>query len=247
MLSLLFKLRKRKNTLEEAVINIQQGDSILQNELIEQYKPFIAKSVSSVCKRYIDETDDEFSIGLIAFNEAIEKYSADKGSSLLAFADLLIKRRVIDFIRKEARNRSINMDLSTENNEDPLASRIESNLSVEEYQKEIEQEHRKEEIIRFQNVLNEFGLSFNEIVKQSPKHADARFNAMTIAKTIADNEILKEALFDKKRLPIKELEKQVNVSRKTIERNRKYIIAMTLILVGDYLYLKDYIKGVLGE
>ncbi|MFP2989070.1 sigma-70 family RNA polymerase sigma factor, partial [Bacillus velezensis] len=90
--------------LEQSAISIQQGDIELQNALIEQYKPFVAKTVSSVCNRYIDEKDDEFSIGLIAFNEAIEKYSAEKGNSLLAFAELIIKRKVIDYIRKEARN-----------------------------------------------------------------------------------------------------------------------------------------------
>ncbi len=37
----------------------------------------------------------------------------------------------------------------------------------------------------------------------------------------------------------------VSVSRKTIERNRKYIIAIALILSGDYVYMKDYLKGVL--
>ncbi|MCY7801218.1 RNA polymerase subunit sigma, partial [Bacillus haynesii] len=75
VLSLLFKTGKKKQTLEESVISIQKGNQQLQNELIDQYKPFVAKTVSSVCKRYIDEKDDEFSIGLIAFNEAIEKYS----------------------------------------------------------------------------------------------------------------------------------------------------------------------------
>ena len=50
------------------------------NELIDSYKPFIAKTVSSVCKRYIHESDDEFSIGLIAFNEAIQKYIPKKGT-----------------------------------------------------------------------------------------------------------------------------------------------------------------------
>ncbi|MCY8267971.1 RNA polymerase subunit sigma, partial [Bacillus haynesii] len=84
VLSLLFKTGKKKQTLEESVISIQKGNQQLQNELIDQYKPFVAKTVSSVCKRYIDEKDDEFSIGLIAFNEAIEKYSSDKGNSLLA-------------------------------------------------------------------------------------------------------------------------------------------------------------------
>lgn len=83
LLSLLFKKGKKKQTLEQSAINIQQGDTELQNALIEQYKPFVAKTVSSVCKRYIDEKDDEFSVGLIAFNEAIEKYSAEKATHSL--------------------------------------------------------------------------------------------------------------------------------------------------------------------
>jgi len=36
-------------------------------------------------------------------------------------------------------------------------------------------------------------------------------------------------------------------SRKTVERNRKYIIAMAIIITGDYVYLKDYLKGVLNS
>ncbi|ATA59272.1 RNA polymerase sigma factor SigI [Geobacillus stearothermophilus] len=56
----------------------------MRNELIEQYKPFIAKTASSVCKRFIREEDDEASIGLIAFNEAIEKYAPHKGGSFLS-------------------------------------------------------------------------------------------------------------------------------------------------------------------
>ena len=93
---------KTKQSLEEKVQLIQQGDMRLQNELIDSYKPFIAKTVSSVCKRYIDESDDEFSIGLIAFNEAIQKY-IEKGHSFISFSEILIQRRVIDFIRRQSK------------------------------------------------------------------------------------------------------------------------------------------------
>lgn len=245
MLSLLFNIGKKRNSLEDEVLLIQEGNSRLQNKLIKKYQPFIAKTVSSVCKRYIDETDDEFSIGLIAFNEAIEKYSVDKGSSLLSFAELLIKRRVIDYIRKEARVRTVTLVAANDNGEENVQSKIESDLSIDDYEKKIQQEHRKEEIIHFQKVLIEFGLTFSELLENSPKHADARQNAMLVAKTLVEEEGLIQVLFDKKQLPIKQLEAKVDVSRKTIERNRKYIIAMAIILVGDYLYLKDYIKGVL--
>ncbi|KEZ53866.1 RNA polymerase sigma factor SigI [Metabacillus indicus] len=246
MLSLLFKLGKKKPTLEETVLQIQDGDTQLQNTLIDQYKPFVAKTVSSVCKRYIDEKDDEFSIGLIAFNEAIEKYSTEKGSSLLAFAELIIKRKVIDYIRKEARNaQTVNIDLQEHEEGEASQSKIEAELSVEEHQKLIEQEQRREEIVYFHKVLQEFGLSFSELMENSPKHMDARQNAIKVAQVLIEHDELKRILFAKKQLPVKQLESLVSVSRKTIERNRKYIIAMTIILSGDYVYLKDYIRGVL--
>ncbi|WP_449539555.1 RNA polymerase sigma factor SigI [Ferdinandcohnia sp. Marseille-Q9671] len=245
MLSLLFKIGKRKSTLEETVIEIQKGDQKLQNKLIEDYKPFIAKNVSGVCKRYVTESDDEFSIGMIAFNEALEKYSIEKGSSFLSFSELLIKRRVIDYIRKEARVRNVNFISNGDQDEEGAQSKLEAHLSVDDYQRSIEQEHRKEEILHFTKILQEFGLSFQELLEISPKHADARQNAILVSKAVVDQQELLSILFEKKQLPIKQLEAKVSVSRKTIERNRKYIIAMAIILSGDYIYLKDYLKGVL--
>jgi RNA polymerase sigma factor len=241
--------KRKSKTLEEKVLLIQQGDVTLRDDLILAYKPFIAKSVSSICKRYINENDDEFSIGLIAFNEAIEKFSIDRGNSLLSFADILIKRKVIDYIRQQARGpQTVSVNFESESLEEEGArSTIEDEISIEDYRKRTEEQLRKDEIVQFQQVLLEFGLSFEDIVEQSPKHADARKNAIEIAKIIIDNDDLKQQLLDKKRLPIKQLEKLVSLSRKTIERNRKYIIAISLILMGDYMYLREYIKGVLEE
>lgn len=246
MLGLLFLTKNKKRTLEESVRLIQQGDHSLLNEMIESYKPFIAKNVSSVCKRYIYETDDEFSIGLIAFNEAIEKYSTERGSSLLSFAEVIIKRRVIDYLRKQTKNQHVSIDLTYSSSEEESAGMVIVNeLSMEEYKKKSEEEIRKEEIIQFQTLLLSFDLSFNDLVENSPKHADARENAIKVAKLLVENAELRNSLYEKKRLPIKQLEKMVNISRKTIERNRKYIIAIALILSSDYVYLNDYLKGVL--
>jgi RNA polymerase sigma factor len=238
--------KKKKNTLEESVLLIQQGDRFLLNDIIDSYKPFIAKTVSSVCKRYIYETDDEFSIGLIAFNEAIEKYSPERGSSLLSFSEVLIKRRVIDYIRKQTKFQHISLDITGANYEEESPGNVIVNeLSLDYYHKKTDEQLRKEEIIHFQNLLKTFDLSFSDLVENSPKHADARKNAIVAAKMLVENQELKDLLFEKKRLPIKQLEQMVNVSRKTIERNRKYIIAIALILSSDYVYMKDYIKGVL--
>lgn len=238
--------KKKKRTLEETVLLVQQGDQELLNQLIDSYKPFIAKTVSSVCRRYIYESDDEFSIGLIAFNEAIEKYSADRGSSLLSFSEIIIKRRVIDYIRKQTKNQHISIDITNPiQEEESPGTVIVNELSLDEFHKKNDEQLRKEEILHFQKMLTSFDLSFSDLVENSPKHADARKSAIQTAKILVANPELKEILLDKKRLPIKQLETRVNVSRKTIERNRKYIIAVALILSSDYVYMKDYIKGVL--
>lgn len=184
MLGLLFMTKKKKRTLEESVSLIQQGDQLLLNEVIEAYKPFIAKSVSSVCKRYIYETDDEFSIGLIAFNDSIEKYSPERGSSLLSFSEVLIKRRVIDYIRKQSKNQHIRLDLfNSEYEEESSGTVIVNELSIEDYKKKSDEELRIDEISQFQTLLASYDLSFNELIKNSPKHVDARMNAILVAKS----------------------------------------------------------------
>jgi RNA polymerase sigma factor len=247
MFGLIFIKKEKKRTLEETVALIQQGDRTLQNELIDSYRPFIAKTVSSVCKRYIHETDDEFSIGLIAFNESIEKFSPEKGKSLLSFAEVIIKRRVIDYIRKNIKESNLRLDIGPDFEDSTSGMTIENDISIEHYNKKHEEELRREEIFLFQKKLEFFGLTFQEIMEQSPKHSDARKNAMSIAKLIIDNQELLNYLYDKKRLPIKELEKYAQTSRKTIERNRKYIIAIAIILSEEFHFLRDYIKGVLED
>ncbi len=247
MLCFLFMAKKQKGALEDKVLLIQQGELTLQNELIHSYKPFIAKTVSSVCKRYIHESDDEFSIGLIAFNEALQKYNPEKGCSLISFSEVLIKRRVIDYIRMQStKYQTLSMDI---NNQDGLDDHenhfIDMELSIEDYKKKKDAELRKEEILQFTERIHQFDLSLKDLIEYSPKHADARKNAIMVAKILAENEALKNSLLKNKRLPIKQLESYVPLSRKTIERNRKYIIAISLILIGDYVYLQDYIKGVL--
>jgi RNA polymerase sigma factor len=242
MLDLLFK--EKKKSLEELAVSIQNGDEIALNELLTNYKPFIKKAVSSVCKHYIDDSDDEFSIGLIAFHESIIKYDKEKGSSLLAFAEVIIKRKVIDYIRSNSKYKEYSMQFGiNEGDTNASVQILENNLSIEDFQLKNEDEKRRDEIIRFQELLKTYKLNFNDLIKQSPKHEDARVNAIGAAKMIIEDEDLQKQLFDNKKLPMKMLEKKVSVSRKTLERNRKYIIAVALILAGDFLYLKEYLKG----
>ncbi|GGF16558.1 RNA polymerase sigma factor SigI [Halobacillus andaensis] len=237
--------RKKDTFLDERVAAAKEGDDEAKNEILKQYQPFIAKSVSEVCKRYIDPAkDDEFSVGLLAFNEAIHAYSYDKGSSFLSFAKLVIKRKVIDYIRNEQkRPKMVSLDEEYVDDEQ-MENPSEIKAAKDRFVLETEAWYRREEIVEFQSQLHKYGLTFNELTESSPKHVDARESAVQVARIVYNDDDLREQVLLKGRLPMKDLVMKVDVSKKTLERNRKFIIAMVLILAGDYVYLKEYLKGV---
>ncbi len=232
-----------KETLEATIAAIQGGNSYLREDVIGAYQPFIKKAISKVCKQFIDETRDEFSVGLLAFNEAIDTYRPNEGSQFLSFAELVIRRRVIDYIRKEVREtRHIQLDDARSEDENKGLTYIQQKAALEAFSNEREAEDRAIEIQRYQGMLKDFDISFEDLSKKSPKHEDARENAKHIARLLAQDHGLRHAFLKSKQLPTKELLNLVACSRKTIERHRKYIIAISLIYIGDFTSLISYIE-----
>jgi len=232
--------------LEEQVMNVQAGDMSLRNRIIIDYQPFIAKITSRFCRRYIDPSrDDEFSIALDGFNEAMNKFSTESGRSFLSFAETVIRRRLIDYLRKEQRFQQ-QVPLSSfevEDEESQIINPVEVHQAVQHYEKERTVEDRGAEIKDFNKDLSHYGISFTDLVECSPKHIDSRQLLMGIGRKLANDDHLMSLLRTKKMLPIKELLDQLDVSRKTLERNRKYLIAIALIYSGTYPYLRDYLYG----
>jgi RNA polymerase sigma factor len=241
----LFLKKQTKHNVEALVIQAKNGDKEVQHELLSSYTPFMKKTASFVCKRYISEQDDEYSIAMFAFNDAIEHFELDKNASFLTFAHLLIRRKLIDFIRKESRRKEISLGQITFEHEEhkDQFDILESSHSFEQFTAKQQAEERRHQIAMYESLLKPYGLSFQELVKVSPSHKDTRQTAIQIAQLIVETDEFYEVLQSKKRLPIKELEELVNVSRKTIERHRKYIIAIVILLKSDLHYIKDYLKG----
>ena len=73
-----------------------------RNAFIIQNEKFIIGCANRFTKRFITKSDDEWSIALIAFSNAIDTYDAEKGN-FQSYARLLIERRLTDYIRSQAR------------------------------------------------------------------------------------------------------------------------------------------------
>lgn len=233
----------KKGELEKKVKLAQEGNQEVRNMLIRESFTFISQVTSKVCKRYIDPVkDDEFSVALAAFDEAIMRYTKEKGSSFLSFADLVIGRRVIDYIRKQVRHcGQLSLEHSAEGVGKSDLSALEIEMSLKQYKLDHEASLRREEIQHYKEKLKEYSIDLMDLADRSPKHADTRQNAIQTARLIANNTKLRSLFLEKRKLPIKELLNQVTVSRKTIERNRMYIVAIVLLLIDDYQYLQYYL------
>ena len=235
--------------VRQAITRVQQGQDNLRDDLVKKYLPFILKVTSQSCKRFVRfGVDDEVSIALMAFDEALNKYDCSQNTSFFSFAEAVIKRRLIDYFRKTGReNREIPWS-SIGHDEDGLETTFRLNKLTWDKAKEIHYEKeitvlRRDEILEYQKELKYYGISMQDLVEASPKHQDARKSAYEIASIISENEQFRTHLKRTKTLPLKELELIARISRKTLERQRKYIIALAVILTGRFYFLDEYLEG----
>ena len=228
--------------LKENLVSAQKGDTLAREELIQSHKPFIAKVSSKICKRYLSwDNDDELSIALIAFNEAIDHFDSQGGAEFLSFTQTVIHRRLVDYFRKEGKHH--HLSLSPMNPEDEELSRYDMNFSQEQYHEEQKNTQFAEVIENYVRVLSEYGVTLDDLVKVSPKHRDSKETLIRVTLTLVHYPHLLAQLRKQKLLPIKELELLTRVKRKVLEKGRKYIIALTLILSEPEFYpLKTFTK-----
>ena len=241
VLEVIFLLKNNNphiNSINSTISRIKNGDIGLKEELIKKYKPYLLKVISSTIGKYVDsETSEEYSVGLMAFNEAIDKFDSDKNGNFISYCNIVINHRIIDHIRKNKKeDKVIPFSYFEERNE------FEEKYLVSDSHYQYEKIEIKEEITIFENKLKEFGITLEELVEKSPKHKDSRELYISIARIISDNEELFNKMIKRKTIPISDLMKFVTVSRKTIERNRKYIIAVSLVLRSSLEEIKQYFK-----
>ncbi|GAB6875909.1 RNA polymerase sigma factor SigI [Thermaerobacter litoralis] len=231
---------------DQLIVQAKAGDDDARNELIRAYTPFVLKVASRVCGRYLHAgQDEEISIGLLAFNEAIDRFDATRGNNFIAFAETVIKRRLIDHFRKQSAARAVVpfSDLETEDDEGHPVNQVDIQAALDQHALAVEAWERRQEILRFQQELALFGIRFSDLVENCPKHKDARDRAIQVARRLASVPAYREALLKNRTLPLRELaaDPEVQASRKTLERQRKYIVAVALILIGDYVFLQEYV------
>lgn len=216
----------------------------IRAKLIEESQERIYQITCHISGRTLSwENDDELSIGLIAFNEAIDTYEPEKGKSFWGYANLVIKHRLLDYFRREANWKKRTL---YEENDDAIGleiAQLEAKEAFSKMRQEETDQERAEKVILFEQSLREYKIVLGDLAKDSPKHRDTRANLLAIANALVENEELLGKLFSTKQLPIKELMLITGQSRKVLETGRRYLIALTLILSQpEFAFMKDFLQ-----
>ena len=224
------------------LVTAAQGDISAADDLVRQYLPFIKSETAKYIHRPpMEGQDDELSIAMFAFHEAIMRYSKEKGT-FLSFASLQIKSRLIDYFRKEKRHGNVISLYQPAGNEEDGTTVLEKidtgedNISMQQIRSAT-----KEEILEFSTQLQTFGLSLGDIAENCPKQErtlSACHSALQYAK---EHPELLEIFLETKKLPLKQLTEGAKAERKTLERHRKYMMALLLAYTNGYEIIRGHL------
>lgn len=205
-------------------------DEFIFSSFLKKQERFILKTASKISRRFVTQSDDEWSVAIGAFSQAIEKYDYDKGS-FLSFAEKIIHQRLVDHYRVKGRH-SVEVPVDF----------IEEEAIVETSDNSL-----KLEIVAMTEVLGDYGIRFMDLVECSPKAEKTRKSCARAVHYMLKNPMLITEMRRTKLFPLKITEKNTKVPRKILERHRKYLIAAVEILYGDYPFLSDYLRHIKEE
>lgn len=217
-------------------------------ELVDTHRHWMVRVVAQTTGRFVTESDDEWSIALMAFHEAVQSYDESKGS-FRTLAGVVIKRRVLDYLRSESRHRDeIAVSPSAfegEMEEDgPTVTEVQVQKQVAHASMDADErdlsERTRAEIEEMQAILKEYGFSFFDLAESSPKTEKTKKSCRQAVRCLIASVLLMAKMRLSHLLPIRELSDLSGVVKKILDRHRRYIIAAAEILDGDFPILAGY-------
>ena len=224
-----------------------KSDGSKREEFIRDNEQTILRIASKATGRYITRSDDEWSVALSAFNKAIDSFEPDKGD-FAGFAKVVIDRAIIDHLRslkKYEAEVSYSPELLT--GEGDYEEHAEVLKAVSRESSETDERNKtnlslKEEIIEINEKLRKYGFTFRDLKGCSPKAGKTKRECAKAITYILDNKEVLASVLEAGRMPAKEIEKQLKISLKLLDRYRRYIIMAVVILNGEYPLLADYLQ-----
>ena len=205
--------------------------------LIGQYMGFIrSETVKFIHAAPEDGHEDELSIAMLAFYEAVLSYEKHRGA-FLPYAARAIKNRLIDHYRTERRHGNV-ISLHAPAGGDEESGHLLDALP--DHRDEIGA-YEQREIQEFGAQLARFGLSFSDVADNCPRQDRTLAACRRVLDYARANPELLNKVAETGKLPMNELALGSGTERKTLERHRKYLVAILLAFTNGYEIIRGHL------
>ncbi len=218
------------------------SDPVKRNEFLLSEQDHILRLTARILKRTVSRSDEEWSIALLAVNEAIDSYREDRGK-FWNYAALVIGSRIKDYYRsvsKYSSEISVSGQSFGENPDDDDAQ-LGIQIEIRDKTAVYVDTDLRDELEELEKELSKYDIDLFELPQYSPKSQKTRQACAEVIAAIFLPPPLVDILYRTGNLPVKEIMGRVKVKRKLIDRHRKYLIASTLIKAGDYPLMMPYV------
>lgn len=223
------------------LVDLAKKDPQAADSLIQQYMGFIrSETVKFTHAAPENGHEDELSIAMLAFYEAILSYEKGRGP-FLAYAARAVKNRLIDYYRKEKRHGNvISLDA-------PAGGDADGRLldALPDQRDDMDalalREASQKEIREFGGQLEGLGISFSDVADNCPRQSRTLAACRRALDYARANPDLLERLVQSGRLPVNELAQGSGTDRKTLERHRKYLVAVLLAFTNGYEMIRGHL------
>lgn len=230
-------------TAEELTGQVRKAkiDPEAADALIRQYTPFIrSETVKFIHTAPENGHEDELSIAMLAFYEAILQYEPARGA-FLPYAARAIRSRLIDHFRREKRHvgvLSLHMPAGDSDDRSLLDTLPDSRDAIAERD---DRRDARQEISEFGAKLAQFGLSFSDVADNCPRQDRTLAACRRVADFARTQPRLLRQVEDTGRLPMRELAQGSGTDPKTMERHRKYLVAILLAYTNGYERIRSHL------
>ena len=216
-------------------------DSEAADTLISQYMGFIrSETVKFTRAARPDGHEDELSIAMLAFYEAILGYERTRGA-FLPYAARAIRNRLGDHYRTEKRHGnviSLHAPAGDEEDRTLMDTLPDARDEIGDYEA---RSASQQEIREFAETLSRFGLTFSDVADNCPRQERTLAACRRVLDFARSRPDLLDRVEDTGKLPMAELAAGSGVEKKTLERHRKYLVAILLAFTNGYEIIRGHL------
>lgn len=216
------------------------------DQFIRSYMPFIkAETARFLHRPPMEGRDEELSVAMFAFYEAMTVYNPDRGA-FLSLASAGIRNRLIDYFRREQKH-SGQLSLDQPDSESGKTLLEQTDPGVNDISDYTDLAGAQTEIRQFSADLAAFGLTLTDVADSCPRQERTLNACMKVLDYAKKHPQLLEQMTRSRKLPLSQLARGSGVEKKTLERHRNYLIAILLAFTNGFEIIRDHLSQMKKE